>query len=604
VKAAAKVLMVICVGVIPNFGLHGAMPSSGQTATSAADSELLRTTTSGDVKGFVGNHGAHTWLGVPFARPPVQTLRWRAPQPPQPWRGVRQAVALGGRCPQFARPLGGEAQPDGSRLLGREDCLYLNVYAPASARQRPVMLWIHGGGATSGHAGSYDGSRLATSQNVVVITTNYRLGLFGWFAHPALANGDPRDDSGNYGTLDIIRALEWTLDNISAFGGDPQNVTVFGQSAGAANVLSLVASPLAKGLFHRAVVQSGSLQLTPMEAATRFAGELGDVNSAPEIVNALLMADGMAESPDAARKLQQDMTRDEIRNYLYAKSAETIMASVDLFGALDDSAPPVLLADGYVLPAMSTAEIFGDSSHHNLVPIILGSNRDEPTTFMAGNPKHFDPGSDGLQLKDAPRYRREVKYGALAIRERGVDRMAAFMKAAGNPNVYAYRFDWDEEGVVEGVDMSAILGAGHGLEIAFVFGTFDRGSFRNFYANSPDREALSDSMMSYWSQFASAGNPGRGRDGRLPQWLAWETNGKSALILDTPSDQGIAMTDQVLSVASIKATLAADPDITDPRERCTYYMEAFGDGPHFDPEEYTSFGPDGCAVGQASGVRD
>jgi para-nitrobenzyl esterase len=194
-------------------------------------------------------------------------LRWRAPLAAAPWTGTRTATAMGSPCIQFWGPISGLKGHEGD-VVGAEDCLYLNIWAPAAAstpaadERLPVMVWIHGGGNTIGTGNTYNGSHLAGSQKVVVVTINYRLGVLGWLSHPALREGaaNAADASGNYGVLDMIEALRWVQKNIAAFGGDPANVTVFGESAGGHDVFALLASPLAKGLFQRAIVQSGSLR--------------------------------------------------------------------------------------------------------------------------------------------------------------------------------------------------------------------------------------------------------------------------------------------------------------------------------------------------------
>jgi para-nitrobenzyl esterase len=416
----------------------------------------------------------------------------------------------------------------------------------------------------------------------------------GWFSHPELVRGNPLDDSGNYGTLDVVRALEWTRDNIREFGGNPGNVTVFGESAGAFDTLAMMASPLAADLFHRAIVQSGGFNITDMSAAQRYVTEGGHIMSASEIVNHLLVADGSVPDLESARTYQTDMGGRQLREYLYAKSTEEIF---DLFdgGGFGMINVPANFGDGHVLPAMSTQEIFSSAENHNAVPVILGTNRDEPALFMAQNPEFLDtflwifP-----RLKDADAYRRSVKYGALAWKERGVDSIANYMTAAGNPDVYAYRFDWDEEGSRMGYDLSVALGAAHALEIPFVFGDFDGGLGLGYlYTESPGKEALSNSMMSYWSQFAVTGNPASGRDGEEEEWLSWGTNGKRSIIFDSQEDQGIFMMDEEITVAGIKETLASDPGIEDPRERCRLYVSSFRRS-GFDQAEYESFGPHGC----------
>ena len=246
---------------------------------------------------------------------------------------------------------------------------------------------------------------------------------------------------------------------------------------------------------------------------------------------------------------------------------------------------------------MTTEAIFSSLDNHNAVPVILGTNRDEPALFMAMMPDNLDTFLWVFpRLKDEDAYLRAVRYGALSWKERGVDSLARYMTAAGNPNVYAYRFDWDEEGSVMGYDLSKALGAAHGLEIPFVFGDFDGGfaALGDFFTASPGRDGLSASMQSYWSEFAVNGDPGSGRDGKETPWLAWGTDGQRSLILDTVEGGGIRMMDDEVTREGIKAELAADTSITDARERCALYVSNFG-RPALDRAEYESFGPDGCA---------
>ncbi|MEZ5550946.1 MAG: carboxylesterase family protein [Pseudomonadales bacterium] len=592
-RKAAVVLILISIAVIGYFLL-----STGEEPPApppSADPVTLRSTQAGDVVGFIDQFGARAWMGIPYAEPPAGSLRWRSPQPPLSWEGTRETLAAGNLCPQMKSQLSGDAGEPDSKIAGSEDCLYLNVWSPANAVNLPVMFWIHGGGNTIGDGGSYNGAALATRQDVVVVTINYRLGPMGWFSHPDLERGNPEDDSGNYGTLDAIRALEWTRDNIRAFGGNPGNVTVFGESAGAFDTLAMMASPLAKGLFHRAIVQSGGFSPTPIEQARNYATEGGHVNSARELVNKLLIADGTVSDLAAARTYQGDMGSAAIRDYLYNKPVEAIF---DLFegGGFGMINVPDNFGDGHVLPAMTTAEIFSNRDNHNMVPVILGTNRDEPALFISRSPQYVEnflwvfP-----RLKNEDVYLRNVKYGALAWKERGVDSLARYMTAAGNQNVYTYRFDWDEEGSIMGYDLSKALGAAHALEIPFVFGDFAGGLGLNYlYQDSPGKEALSASMMSYWTQFAISGDPGRGRDGREVPWLSWGTDGKRSIILDTLEDKGIRMTEDEVTLPGLKTMLAADTSISDNLERCRLYVTSFGMG-DLDEAEYRDFGPEGCA---------
>ena len=225
-----------------------------------------------------------------------------------------------------------------------------------------------------------------------------------------MTTGNRLHDSGNYGTLDLIQALTWVRDNIQAFGGDPDNVTVFGESAGGTNTLSMLASPRAAGLFHRAIAQSGGLTPMPMARASAYAEDGGHPSSAREIVNRLLIADGRASSPEDARRVQENMPAGAIRDYLYGKSLTELFAVFDNgFAGMIDT--PEALGDGHVLPDGPLADVFGDPSRHNAVPVILGSNRDEPALFMAASPEHVNTYLWIFRrLKDEAGYRRQVKY--------------------------------------------------------------------------------------------------------------------------------------------------------------------------------------------------
>ena len=582
-KAAAIGLIVISVGVLLYFSSLSEPPTSEpQPAAIVADDVTQRSTSHGAVVGFIGKGGSRTWLGIPFAKPPTGNLRWRPPLPPEPWRGVRETIAHSNICPQFSNA----TTPGQEGVIGSEDCLYLNIYAPANARGLPVMFWIHGGGNSFGHAGTYDGSTLASSQNVIVVTTNYRLAHLGWFSHPALLTGEPRHDSGNYGLLDLIRALEWTRDNIAEFGGDPNNVTIFGESAGATDALALVVSPVAANLFHRAIAQSGGLGLYPMQLVRDYASDGGLANSAREIVNQFLIRDGLAADQVQARQVQNNMDPTALAEYLYDRTITDLFSPFEADGI--GTIPTLeLFADGYVLPSGNVLEVLGNIELYNDVPLILGTNRDEVSVFMYADPRHVTTTDNGRRFVNEAAYLREVKYGSLAVKESSVDRLAIALTNGGNKNVYAYRFDWDEAGIIDGFDYSKALGAPHAAEIPFVFGDFTTGwVLEDIYSQSVEKDILADNMMSYWTQFALTGNPDKGRNGDLPQWRAWDTEGKTTLVLDTPSDQGIYMLDGALTPDTLKAQLAEDASIESKEERCARYAQMFLDGPHFDPEEY------------------
>ena len=559
------------------------------------DSSTLRKTTAGTVLGYTGASGARIWQGIRYARPPKGTLRWRAPLPPKAPRkgGIVETLSPGAACPQLPSLL--SSQPtDEAITVGDEDCLFLNIYAPPEAESAPVMFWLHGGGNSIGKGSSYTGENLAQKHGVVVVTINYRLGLFGWFSHPSLSTGNPEDDSGNYGTLDVVRGLEWVRENIAAFGGDPANVTVFGESAGGFNTLAMLASPLAEGLFHRAIVQSGGFETQPLDIARNSVKEGGHRYSSAEIVKQLLVADGTVGAAEAAEQYAEDMSRTDLRQYLYGKKPDDFYALFDDggFGMVD---LPGNFGDGHVLPDMPTEEIFSDAANYNQMPVILGTNRDEPALFMTRDPRYVEYFLGFLpRLKDPAAYLRMVKYGALSWKERGVDSLARAMSVSGNPSVYTYRFDWDEEPSQLGFDLSQALGAAHGLEIAFAFNNFQSGLGINYiYPGNEAQFALADSMSAYWTEFAATGNPGRGQDGKQVPWLAWGVDGKRSIILDSPADQGIFMDDEEVTVGSIKAELLSDDGFTDEILRCGIYVRIFR-GEHFDRAEYEAMGNGTC----------
>lgn len=578
------------------------------------DATSKRVTRSGELVGFQGRYGGHVWLGIPYAKPPEGALRWRAPQPPAAWAGARQALAFGPACTQFASPLGGVDKAKPGEAVGSEDCLYLNVYAPrltpaelsANGTRLPVMFWIHGGGNTIGEAGFYDGGNLAVTQRVIVVTTNYRLGPFGWFRHAALngAGTTDLDRSGNFGTLDLVRALQWVQENISAFGGDPGNVTIFGESAGGTNVFSLLLSPPARGLFHRAIVESGGVWMSTSARAENFtdAGEVGDPSSSNEILLQLLIKDRLAADRAAAKSRLAAMQAGDIERYLRGKSNYELLSiyhPMPNFGMID---MPKVFRDGVVLPRDEAFECFrrGEYTH---VPVMLGTNRDENKLFMFGDPARVRqlfwifP-----RLRDEQHYNLSAEYLAKSWKANGADEPAALLRASGSPNVFVYRFDWRDEPTVMGADLSVMLGAAHGFEIPFVFGHYDLGRRGNMIftkANEPGRVALAAQMMSYWAQFAYTGAPSRGRDGKLPEWTAWDDSTPSApkfMVFDTPSAGGPRMSADAVTLAGVLAAVDADPRLPTQRDRCMIFRElAVMSSNRFTKNEYPKAGRKGCA---------
>jgi para-nitrobenzyl esterase len=311
-------------------------------------------TAEGPIEGFARN-GVTQFLGVPYAAPPVGALRWMAPQPVTPWIAVRQAKAFGPTCAQVTT-LGPFAGPPNSN----EDCLYLNVFAPVAARKLPVLVWLHGGGYVDGESNDYDANRLAARGKLVVVTINYRLNLFGFLAHPAL--NTEKGGSGNYGILDMQAALQWVNRNIGAFGGDPGNVTLGGQSAGAGAAAANLVSPGARGLFHRAIFQSGGY--TPFATKT----------IAEERARKFAAAAGCAAAANVAQCLR-------------ALPAAKIVA---LAGTPQANGPFINgpLVDGTVIPRQTIDAV--TSGAFNRVPVMIGTTRDEGN-FFNGIIQYFKP---------------------------------------------------------------------------------------------------------------------------------------------------------------------------------------------------------------------
>lgn len=546
----------------------------------ATNAETRREIPAGTIVGTSGNYDSHAWLGIPFAQSPTGDLRWRAPRPAAPLDGTLEATAFGSPCVQFASPLGGVEGDEGD-IAGNEDCLFLNVWAPKFAPDSvptgdgrlPVMVWIHGGGNTIGQGGFYDGGNLASTEKVLVVTFNYRLGPFGWFRHESLRGKDttPEDRSGNFGTLDQIRALEWVRDNIAAFGGDPDNVTIFGESAGGTNVLTLLVAPGAEGLFHRAIVQSGSPRTSDTATAENFADATppGDRNSSNEALVRMLQKDGVRPDLASARAYLETMNAPSIERYLRERSPEQVMRAYETVLGSGMIQMPKIFRDGVVLAEAPTMDRLAQPDGFHRVPVMLGTNRDENKLFM-----YLDDEWTWRILGMIPHiyepdlYDLNAEYLAKMWKAIGADEPARAMASTGADALYVYRFDWDEEPSMFGIDLSRVLGASHGFEIPFAFGHFDLGDAGNIIFTDDNREArreLSAKMMAYWAEFARTGTPGGGEDGRL-RWDPWGVG--SYLVLDTDSGGGMHMSRETVTRGGILESLGSDDRFQSTMGRC------------------------------------
>jgi para-nitrobenzyl esterase len=464
---------------------------------------------SGALQGVVED-GVVSYKGIPFAAPPVGELRWRPPQPVRPWAGVRQATEYGADCMQgrFGPPPAAGAP---AARTPSEDCLSINVWSPASAprgAKLPVMVWIHGGGFMGGSSASPNtaGTQFA-KQGVVVAAANYRLGRFGFFAFPALSRERPDETKGNYAYMDQIAALEWVKRNIAAFGGDPNNVTIFGFSAGGVSVHSLLASPMARGLFHKAIAQSGGSRDSVLTA--RPMREDGVDPNYP--VSAETIGIQFARSMGIERSDEAALAR------LRALSAEEVLRGAPAQAGVNvpryETTP---MLDGRLVT--ETAETAYKARRQPRVPFLAGSNSADTAgnRIRAATKEQLFArfGQWSAQAKAA--YDPDGSTDLATLIARANDdfgqaepaRFAASAFAAKGPAAYRYRFSYVPTAMRERMR----TGAPHGGEIAFVFGTL---AARPGSVISPEDEAVSRMAQRYWVNFAKTGNPnGSG----LPEW--------------------------------------------------------------------------------------
>lgn len=455
------------------------------------------------------------WRGVPYAAPPVGARRFRPPEPPDPWVGPRDATRWPPAAPQAPSKLmmfGG-----GQRIEWSEDCLYLNIFAPFDADGlRPVMVWIHGGGFVGGSGSMlwYDGSTFAAGGDAVVVTLNYRLGVLG-FLHLGEVAGEQYPSSGNCGILDQLAALRWVRDNIAGFGGDPSAITVFGESAGAMSIGTMLAMPAAAGLFDRAILQSGSTSAhCTRDQADRITA------------NVLRALDAtVACLPHVA-----------VPRILEAQVAVT--EGSDAAGYL--AFRPVI--DGISLPELPSRAIAAGSARQ--VPVLIGTNADEMTLFLAFDASVTHLTEEQLQQRVARLVGQEAASRLSAdyrhTRPGGdpAARLATIMtdlvfrvpairvaeaQARHDAPVWMYRFDWASPLV------GGRLGATHGLDIPFVWNVMDRRGVVLFTGARRARHALARATHAAWVAFATSGNPGTPL---LPDWPGYEPSRRATMILD------------------------------------------------------------------------
>jgi para-nitrobenzyl esterase len=535
----------------------------------------LRQTSLGMVQGATdAAAGTTAWKGIPYAAPPVGALRWKAPADPAPWSGTLTATRFGNACLQNGRIYGPGANNTYDATIattlntpvGSEDCLTLNVWRPAAdASGLPVIFFVYGGSNISGYTADpvYDGAALAKAANAVVVTANYRVGPLGFFNLPQLKTGNAAEDSGNFALLDIMKALKFVKANAAVFGGDAANVTLMGQSAGAIDAWALLTSPMAAGLFQRAVPLSGGISL----ASNLPTGSIPTLNPATTslaqgnaLLSKLVIADGLATDAASAQAYIAGKSAAEIATYLRGKDAKVILSTL-LASGLTGSGP---IPDGTVVPTDPIAAI--KAGNYNKMPVLAGNTAEEGKLFapfltLLGGPPGFKI-SDATRFNmmagfnpDAPPTITEAdildpaylpsgtpvtgwtaKAGLLAsvFMAPSRDSVLNALKTQ-QPNVWYYQFNWAQEPA----PWNTIYGAAHAFDLPFIFGNFGPSLFSNAAnstANKPGRLALSAAMMASVGAFARNGDPNNAALGK--PWPTWP----SKLIFDATPAQAVITT--------------------------------------------------------------
>lgn len=573
--AAALAALAACGGGSsggPGFAFLPSAPAPAP-APPAADGPMVRQTTTGKIEGVddSASSGTYFWKGVPFAKAPVGELRWRAPVVPDAWSGIRPAKTFGAACLQIGRIFGpGSNNTYDATIvstlgqpLGSEDCLFVNVWRPATTdKNLPVLLFVHGGSNVSGYTADplYDGAKLAKAANAVVITASYRLGVLGFLNVPQLRpGGSAGDDSGNFALLDNMAALRFIQNNAATFGGDPGNVTLSGESAGATNLLAIMTSPMAKGLFHKAIEMSGGISM-----ASNLVGKPGaspalvpaavSLAQGDTILKSLLVADGTAADATAAGTYIATRTPAQIADYMRAKEGGALLTTVLKAG--QSSVGPI--PDGTVLPLNPIDAIA--AGNYVKVPTIAGNTREEGKLFAAAawTPNdaqrltlmmNFDPDAatqtlttgDIVKAPFLPVDTAGTGYNAVTqsitslLFEANRDNLLDTMKTRQS-NLWSYRLDWAQEAY----PWNEVYGAAHAFDLPFVFGNFGPSVLSNTIggkANEKGRLALSRTVMASIGAFMRNGDPNTAELGAT--WAPWPAQ----LRFDaTPTESKITVT--------------------------------------------------------------
>ena len=540
-----------------------------------ANAESTVETSSGIVDGYKKGRVLY-WDDIPYAKPPIDQLRWKAPRTINNSKNIISPKE-NNYCVQRPSSLGG---PGGEGLyVGTEDCLYLDISAPARKKSEllPVMFWIHGGGNTSGLKDLYDFNKMVRRHNVIVVRINYRLGPFGWFTHPSIQDFQTDlDKTSNFGTLDIIAALHWVKENISLFGGDPENVTIFGESAGGHNVFSLLVSDKSKGLFHKAISMSGyTTSISPKDAYVQNDKSSTSSYTSSEIVKKIIKE---------LSNEKETYSNEEIRDILLNLSTQEFFEHYANRETYEEI--PLLTSDNIVIPEAGLRSSLFNKDIVNKVPTIAGSNRDEVKLWLA-TAEYFvelDFSAVGsllnipnVKLKDEDAFEAFNYYRSSAWKIRGVDIPLKGLYESGNSNLYAYQYDWDDHRRYVVADFKKLIGAAHATEIPLLAGNAKLvGGYPLsdlIYPAGRSRLFTSRNMMRFWTNFAKSGDPGMSTNSI--RWSSIVENnefGSSYIVIDNKNN--LKVKEDKKTFKSLTKELFEDSRVNE-LEKCVILLQMF-----------------------------
>ena len=545
------------------------------TISLITNAEIKVETSSGIVEGYKKGRVIY-WDDIPYAKPPIDQLRWKAPRTINNSKNIISPKE-NNYCVQRPSSLGG---PGGEGLyVGTEDCLYLDISAPVRKKSEllPVMFWIHGGGNTSGLKDLYDFNKMVRRHNVIVVRINYRLGPFGWFYHPSIQGFQSGiDKTSNFGTLDIIASLLWVKKNITLFGGDPENITIFGESAGGHNVLSLLVSNKSRGLFDKAISMSGyTTSIDPIDAFKQEEESSTSSYTSSEIVKKIL---------EDFVDQKEEYTNQEIRDVLLNLTTKEFFKHYADRETYEEI--PLLTSDNIVIPKIGLREALYEEDFVNKVPTIAGSNRDEVKLWLATAEYFveldFSPVGSLLsipkvRLKNEDAFEAFNYYRSHAWKIRGVDIPLEGLYKSGNHNLFAYRYDWDDHRRYVVGDFKKLIGAAHATEIPLLAGNAKLvGGYPLsdlIYPAGKSKLFTSRNMMRFWTNFAKNGQPGESTNS-----IKWDSIVKnkdltsSYIILDRK--ENLKMHNNKKTFKTLAEELYKDKRVND-LEKCVILLQMF-----------------------------